>query len=789
MPIPRSRTTANDAIVGIWTILLAGSVVMALYFARDILIPLALASFLTFLLTPLVSRLQRWIGRIAAVLVVVGAIVSLATTGGWILTSQIVDLAEELPNYKENIRTKLRSFQNTDSSTLDRLSETVDDLKKELPGGSEDEETDVAEPPPRVGATDFFSPPSNSSDPSRKPLRVQVVGTPDTNAVDTIKTYLAPLLGSLGTAALVLLLLIFMLLKREDLRARVIRLIGQGRISATTRAMDDAGARVSRYLLMLLVVNVTYGIPVAIGLHFIGVPNAILWGSFAIILRFIPYIGPWIAASFPVLLSLAVSPDWQMPLLTISLFIVLEILSNNVMEPWLYGTSTGVSPVALIVAAVFWTWLWGPVGLVLATPFTVCLVVMGRHIPRMEFLAVMLSDEDALTPAEDCYHRLLRAGEHDEIELVDHYLRTHTATELYDNVLVPVVLTAETDRSQGLLDEEQRNFVMLGLRDLVEELALRPVPPAENPGEADEIPRLPCRAHLIPARADRDEVAALMLAQLLEVSGHDAEVDAGRRTVSERIATAETSRPDVIIISVVAPTRITQVRVLTRRLRERIPKARIVVGYWAPAGKSTESWETLLESGADDVVHSFAETARIVEKIAVPLGAEMQAAPIPEDEEERLAEMVAMELDSQTHHAVLDPLVRKIAGLFEVEITLITAIDRDRQWFLAHSGLPEAAAQAGETSRDVSLCGHVVAANAALVVDDLARDRRFANNPFVKENKLRFYAGMPLRTPGGRAFGSLCLLSRQPRTLAERELRMLAHYAEEISAEFAHKPR
>ena len=216
----------------------------------------------------------------------------------------------------------------------------------------------------------------------------QVVETSSVNPMGLVQYLIAPLVGPLGKAALVVLLVIFMLLRREDLRRRLIRLLGKDHISATTRAMDDAGARVFRYLLMQLVVNVSYGIPVAIGLYFIGVPNAVLWGAFATVLRFIPYIGPWIGAAMPVALSLAVSPGWTMPLLTIGLFIVLELLSNNVMEPWLYGSRTGVTPIALIVAAVFWTWLWGPVGLVLSTPLTVCLVVMGRHVPRLSFLSV-----------------------------------------------------------------------------------------------------------------------------------------------------------------------------------------------------------------------------------------------------------------------------------------------------------------------------------------------------------------------------------------------------------------
>ncbi len=244
-----------------------------------------------------------------------------------------------------------------------------------------------------------------------------------------------------------------MLLKREDLRSRLIRLIGQGRISATTNAMDDAGARVTRYLLMQLVVNVSYGTVVGIGLYFIGVPNAVLLGVSAAVLRFIPYVGPWIGAAIPIALSLAVSPGWIMPLLTLGLFVTVELLTSNVLEPRLYGSTTGVAPIALIFAAVCWTWLWGPVGLVLATPMTVCLVVMGRRIPRLSFLSVVLSDEEALTPAEDCYYRLLTVGEQDEMELVETYLKTHSLTSLYDSMLIPVITAVEIDHRLELLDD------------------------------------------------------------------------------------------------------------------------------------------------------------------------------------------------------------------------------------------------------------------------------------------------------------------------------------------------
>jgi predicted PurR-regulated permease PerM len=340
--------------------------------------PTGTSGLLTFLLSPLVTRLERWIGRIAAVLLVVATIFSLTGVAGWVLTRQLVDLATRLPDYKINIETKIRSFQLPSGGPFKRLSETVAELKKDLHGSDAPTVSQATGKPGSAVAVPASAAPAQ---------QVQVVETSTANPLQLLQVILSPLLGPLGTAGLVILLVIFMLLKREDLRSRLIRLIGQGRISATTRAMEDAGQRVSRYLLMQFLVNVSFGIAVAVGLFFIGMPNAILWGAFATMLRFIPYIGPWIAAAFPIILSLAVSPTWMMPLLTLGIFVSLELICSNVIEPWLYGSSTGVSSIALIVAAVFWTWLWGPIGLLLSTPLTVCLVVMGRHVPRLVFSA------------------------------------------------------------------------------------------------------------------------------------------------------------------------------------------------------------------------------------------------------------------------------------------------------------------------------------------------------------------------------------------------------------------
>lgn len=606
LPVPLKKASTAESLRLISNVLLAAFVISALYLGRDLLVPLALAALLTFLLSPLVTRLQRWVGRIGAVLSVVLLLLGATVGAGWILTRQVVDLANELPSYKENIRSKLRSIQIPEGGPFSRAAEAVEDLKQDLPAGMKE------------GSLT----PDREGDTPTQPIPVEVVGGNDQN-LETMQVLLAPILGPLGTAGLVLLLLVFMLLQREDLRNRIIRLVGQGRISTTTRAMDDAGSRVSKYLLMLLVVNVTYGIPVAIGLYFIGVPNALLWGSLAVVLRFIPYVGPWIAASFPILLSLAVAPDWMAPLLTISLFVVLELLSNNVMEPWLYGTSTGVTPIALIIAALIWTFLWGPLGLVLATPLTVCMVVMGRHIPRLAFLSIALSDEEALTPAEECYYRLHRVGEHDEMEFVENYLKTRPLHSLFDEVLIPVIAMAETDHRLGLLEAEQLQFVEQGVSRLLDDLE---ADPASSKTESMESDNSAIRVCCLPARADRDELAGCMLVQLLLKSGFDAHNASAKMVSGELVEWIRSATPQVVCISVVPPTRSVHARYFCAKLRNIFPDLKIVVCLWGNAEKNPEKLSMLRDSGADEIVSTVEEaTAWITRKTHIGLPSESEA--------------------------------------------------------------------------------------------------------------------------------------------------------------------
>jgi len=783
---PKRKITASEALAGLWTISLAAFVVAALYFTRDILIPLALAALLTFLLSPLVKRIERWVGRVAAVLVVAFMIFGFAGMAGWVFTRQLVDLAGKLPDYKANMAQKLQAFKVPSGGSFSRLSETLEDLKKQLPGANA----------PTIAETSG-QPKLDTSGNAKQPTPVQIVNIDNAGPVQLVEAIAAPLMGPLGKTALVVVLAICMLLQREDLRSRLIRLIGQGHISATTSAMDDAGARVSRYLFMQMVVNVTYGLPIGIGLYFIGVPNAPLWGVFAAALRFIPYVGSWIAAAFPIILSLAVSTNWMMPILTVGLYITLELIISNLLEPWLYGASTGVSTIALIVAAVFWTWLWGPIGLVLATPLTVCLVVMGRHVPRLQFLSILLSDDEALTPNEECYHRLLAGGLNETGEFVDAYVRSNSLTALYDDVLIPVVTSAEVDCQNETLDEERRVAVEQSIRDIVEDLSMRPSPASKVAADVSVAEHTPppsspspaWRIHCLPARADRDELAGAMLGHLLREQGFHAENAAARLVAGELVKAVKDTDADAVCVSVVAPTTVIHARYLTTKLRGQFPSLKIVVGLWGATENISEAARRLRESGANEIVTTLADAVVQLAKLAPIAGWDMTPAPIPGDDEQRLAALSALHLPESPIDPAFDRVTKRIARIFDAPIALVTLVDEDCEYFKGQTGLPEDLATARHAPRATSVSGHVVASNEVLVVEDLARDRRFSGNPFLKAHGLRFFAGVPLRAPNGQPVGSLCVMDTKPRSVNERELRLLSLTAEEVMEEIGNRRR
>jgi predicted PurR-regulated permease PerM len=584
-------------------------VVGALYLGRDILIPLALSILLSFMLAPIVIRLRRWgLGRIPSVIAVVVLLFVVLLGFGSLVASQMVHLAENLPRYEWNLRAKIRDLPVAMPSggVVERTAEMLRDLRQELKEATQGPEATGAE----GGAEEPVKP---------VPVQVQQPVTP----LQTLRELGGPLVKPIATAGLVLVFVIFMLLQREDLRDRIIRLVSSGDVARTTDAMNDAAKRISRYLLMQLVINVLYGIPVGVGLYFIGVPNPILWGLLATILRFIPYVGPMIAALFPIALSFAVAPGWTVPLLTVALFVTLELFSNNVLEPWLYGSSTGLSPVAVLVAAVVWTTLWGPVGLLLSTPLTVCLVVLGRYVPQLAFFDVLLGDEPALSPELRFYQRLLARDPDEATELVEEYLEDEPLEKLYDSVIIPALGLAEQDRLRGSLDRATVQGMAEDTIGIVEYLIDEEERDSERATDADASPppdastdasKILC----IGARNALDEAAAAMLAHLLTERGLSAATVPRDEIAGRNLMRLPRHGVALICLSYVNPRATQHAHRLTRRLRRHFgAQAGIMVGLWT-AEPSQEAQELLDATGADLIATSLRHAAREAQEHLAP---------------------------------------------------------------------------------------------------------------------------------------------------------------------------
>jgi hypothetical protein len=417
--------------------------------------------------------------------------------------------------------------------------------------------------------------------------------------MEALSTYVGPLLQPIATAGIVLVFIVFVLLQREDLRDRMIRLFGQHDVHRTTEAVSDAAKRIGRYLLMQLVINVAYGVPVGVGLFLIGVPNALLWGVLATVLRFIPYLGPVLAAAFPIALSFAVDPGWTTPLLVVALFVTLELFSNNVMEPWLYGSSTGLSPLAVIVAAVFWTTLWGPIGLLLSTPLTVCLVVLGRHVPQLQFFEVLLGDEPVLDPEVKFYQRVLAGDPHEAEELAADLLEEQSLARVFDGIVLPALVFADQDRLRGAFDHARARELAETFIGIIDSLAETAEGEEKEPGPT-------VRTLCLGARGGFDVAAATMLAHLLRRQGSPAEVtDAGALLR----APGRVGGFDVVCLSYVDPEALRQARRLTVRLRARqAAPTKLCLGLWGLRPDQAE--DARAATKADIVAGSLDEAAR-----------------------------------------------------------------------------------------------------------------------------------------------------------------------------------
>jgi predicted PurR-regulated permease PerM len=572
--------------------LICGLIIAFLYLGRAILEPLVIASLLAFILSPLIRRLRQWgVWRVPSV--VLAVVFSLGVLGalGAIIAIQITQLAEELPTYETNLRAKIRTLGTgkLTSGALERASGTLKDLQEEIS---------------KAGA---------GTAPAQKPMLVEV-RQPEPRGLETIANLVRPLLSPLAMTALIVLFLIFILLQREDLRDRFLRLAGTADLQRSTAALDDAGTRLSRFFLMQTILNAGFGVVITAGLWLIGVPNAVLWGIFAGLMRFVPFIGGIIAAFFPMALAAAVDPGWTMVMATAGLFLIAEPVAGHLIEPLVYGQHTGLSPVAIVVSTLFWTLLWGPVGLLLATPLTVCLVVLGRHIAPLQFIEVLLGDEPALEPEERFYQRLLAGDRTEAADMAEAGLREQGRTQYWDAVVMKALALAHSDAVQGKLTHEKQ----LKMRDTIEEIVeeLREDAGATGEASADDARQGAWsgkRAVLcLASRSPLDEAACLLLQQLLEKHGIGARVQPFADIASARSFKIDAQDAPLVCLSYFgAVGNPAHVRYLIRRLRRVMPEPRFLAGFWMLAEYPDKAEEWRAAVGAQLVATSLAEALAI----------------------------------------------------------------------------------------------------------------------------------------------------------------------------------
>jgi predicted PurR-regulated permease PerM len=582
-----TRSNPAKDVYHLLAVVVAVVTIAALYFARVVLIPFALAVLFTFILTPVVRLLERaHLGRAFSSLLVVVLTLGSCVGLGWAVSKQFGQVVNQLPSYKLNIKEKLASLHWSESHVLHNASETVTEISKDLAAKPAASSSDSAQ---SLEATRSIN---NRAATPRQPVPVQVISPPSL-PLESMQN----ILGLLARALIVVVFTIFMLIRREDLRNRLISLIGHGHIHLITQTLDEASSRVSKYLLMQFLVNIGYGIFIGMGLYFIGLPGALLWGVIVGILRFLPYVGPPLGGIMPLLLSMAVFDGWSKPLLVLGLFVITELAISNLVEPMLYGAHTGISSLAIVMAAIFWTAIWGPIGLVLSTPLTVCLLVVGRHVPQLRFLHILLGDEPPLTPESRFYQRLLAMDYEEAHEVLQKCLNEMSLEDLYENVLIPALGLAEQDRHQNLLQDENERFISQSTRELIDEL-WEPRNGETAPDSEKARSEITLRAIApnstrslnilcVPARDEADEIVGTMLAQLLQRAGHQAEC-LEVASSEHMLAQISERKPDIVCISALPPFAIPAVRALYGRMHGQNPKQKVIVGLWHFSGDSAK---------------------------------------------------------------------------------------------------------------------------------------------------------------------------------------------------------
>jgi predicted PurR-regulated permease PerM len=579
--------------------ILAALLIAALYFGREIFVPIALAILLSFVLAPLVGLLQR--ARVPRGFSVVSVVVLafMVIFGlGTLIANQLSQLAGDLPVYQSTMREKIKSVRGATASsgTLERAADMLQELSKELDKPKEDKSV--------RGSAQRLGDPAGV-----RPVPVEV-RQPDPGALENLRTLISPLLNPLATTGIIIIFVIFILIQREDLRNRLIRLAGSHDLQRTTAALDDAATRLSRLFLAQLLINATFGVIIGAGLSLIGVPSAILWGILAAVLRFVPYIGSAISAAFPLALAAAVDPGWSMLAWTLALFLGVGPVVSQGVEPLVYGQSTGLSPVAIVVSATFWTALWGPIGLVLATPLTVCLVVLGRHVERLEFLDVIFGDRPALSPSEMFYQRMLAGDPTEAAGKAEEFLKEKSLSSYFDEVALKGLLLAQADARRAALDQTRMIKICEAVTEFASDLSTQddsipdvtsPTIDAEAAAAVETIHDVAVSSNLpvvqkadlpldwqgefpvlsLAGRSPLDQAAAVLFAQLSTAHGLAARVESADALSPANIARLGIAGVEFVCLSYLDASSPAHMRYSVRRLRRQLPRVTIMLGCWA----------------------------------------------------------------------------------------------------------------------------------------------------------------------------------------------------------------
>ena len=762
--------------------LLAGILLIAvLYFAREVFVPLALAGLIAFVLAPAAVRLERLgMRRTPAALFVI--LLSLAGVAvlGWALLGQIYNLAIEMPQYQENMRDKIQSLHLDSAGKLSSTVEMLNGLNKRISSGTSavTPVLPVAEPRSTRHARAIPHPtPGVATAPApAQPVSVRIEA-PEESMIELAGRTITPLIHPLTTTFIVVIFLVFMLIGREDLRDRGLKLAGSERMHVTTTAIKDATLRVSRYLQMQLIVNLCYGTAAGLALYFIGIPHPLLWGVLTCVLRFVPYIGIMMAASGPLLLAGAVSPHWGKLIYTVLTYGALEVVAANFVEPMLYGASTGISALAVLIAAVFWTFLWGLPGLLLSTPLTVCLIVIGRQVPRLHYLEVLFGERTGLPPSEHFYQRMLASNTRDARALVESAAKTRPRAEVYDTIIVPALTMIEEAKHSEAMTSVRAEEILQSIEELVDDLS----------GPGTESPSTPLRNVVcIPARDYADEIACQLAQKVLKgiAAVHTVAANAPLSTMQELMNRVQ---PEVICVVGIPPRAVRYTKMRCHQIRGRFPES-IVLACILGDEQDLSSLRSRIPT--EDARHVVSSLQLMTDYLDSVLGRDDRAGSTAPEAESSAGPRRAI-VDTPQLIPLLDPFDGPMEGVFDrlanhlarsldAPIALITAADGVRHFWESQCGLPEESLDTGWSNRDCSICNTLARTHGLAVVADTAEDARFADDVFLQQHGIRFCAVAPLKDHQETVVGSLCVLDTRPRQLTEKQREILLAGAESV---------